>query len=134
MLLKKMSKFDLKHIDRTMFVVIGGKLYFSLPNSHISHGEWFRNEGWMKQGDRSFMEKNPRGYIGSEGVYIYQGYDARIPDLTKNGIKKLVVELKENLNIGDDHHVFLGVAGFVADKNGKLPSKIDLGKICDFWK
>lgn len=129
-----MSKFDLKYIDRTMFVVIGEKLHLSLPDLRVSHGEWFKNEGWMNECDRSFMENNPRGYIDSEGVYIYQGYDARVPDLTKKEIKKIIAELKENLNIGDDLHVFIGVDGSIADKNGKLPPKTDLGKICDFSK
>lgn len=129
-----MSKFYLKNIKRTMFVIIGEKLFLSFPNSRISHGDWFRNEGWMDDNDKFFIEKNPRGYVDAEGIYIYQGYDARVPTISKKILKKIIKDLYIKLNIDNKLHVFLGTIDMSKNKKGKLPPKNDLGSISNILK
>jgi hypothetical protein len=129
-----MSKFYLKNIRRTMFVIIDEKLFLSPPNLRISHGDWFRKEGWMGHNDKSFLEKNPRGYIDTEGLYIYQGYNARVPAISKKILKKIIRDLQVKLNINNKLHVFLGTIDIPKNKKGKLPPKNDFGSISDILK
>jgi len=129
-----MSKFYLKNIKRTMFVIIGKQLFLSPPNLHIPHGDWFKNEGWMDNNDKSFMENNPRGYIDTKGIYIYQGYDDRVPIISKKILKKIIKDLSVKLNINNNLHIFLGTIDMPNNKNGRLSPKNDLGSISNVLK
>jgi len=130
-----MSKFHLENIKRTIFVIIGEKLFLSIPNQKISHKDWFIKEKWMNSDDKSFIENHPRGYIDSEGIYIYQGYKAHSPKISKKLLEKTVKELCLKKNLNEKLHVFLGTVDSQKSKNGKKPPEHDLGPIsCVFKK
>ena len=129
-----MSSFELKNIRRTMFVVKDGKLYLSHPNNNISHKDWFINEKWMECDDKSFIEKYPRGYIDSEGVYIYQGYKAYTPQISRKLLEKIITELHLKMKLDRKLHVFLGTTDYPKNEEGKKPPQNDLGSILNIFK
>lgn len=127
-----MSSFALKNIKRRMFVIKGSRLFIASSKDNCSHGAWFKQEGWMSDVDGSFLEKNPRGYVDSEGIYLYQGHKATIPKIETELLRNVIIELKERLNLKNDLHVFLGSIIDNQKKHGKRQPQKDLGILIKF--
>lgn len=110
-----------------MFVIFGDKVIIAPQYVKCSHGEWFKKEGWSIS--RS-LEKNPRGYVDAEGIYLYQGKNAVVPKVGNERLRRYVFELFLKLGLKKDLHIFLGtVRDGKINNRGKLPPKIDLGSI-----
>lgn len=129
-----MSKFYLKKIKRIMFVIVNKELFFAPSNLRCAHDEWFRKEGWMNDENNSFMEKNPRGFIDSEGIYLYQGHKAYCPKISKILLKKILKKMQKKLNLNDDLHVYFGTIQNTQINYGKLPPQKDIGSISEIFK
>lgn len=131
-----MTNFYLKKIKRRMFVIVDDKLFLAPRAMNCTHGDWFIQEGWMDKEDSSFIEQNPRGYVDKEGIYIYQGYEASVPKISKRILEKNIKKLLKKLDLNDNLHVFFGTIK-EPDKKiwyGKLPPQKDLGSIAEILK
>ncbi|MDP3899837.1 MAG: hypothetical protein Q8Q23_02025 [bacterium] len=129
-----MSKFYLKNVKRTMFVIINDQIFLSRPNLNIPHSKWFKDKGWVRDNDRFFMENNPRGYIDDSGIHIYQGYDGRMPDISTKKLKIVIKYLYIKLKINYKLHVFLGTIATSINKEGGRSAQCDLGSIAVILK
>lgn len=117
----------MKNIKRTMFVIVDDEVIIAPQHLKCSHGEWFKKEGWTAP---RFIEENPRGYVDTEGVYLYQGKRAVVPKIGKERIRRYIFELFSKLRLKTDLHIFLGtIHNGKVNGNGKLQPKIDSGSI-----
>jgi len=124
-----MSISGLGNIKRRLFVFIDDRLVCADEDGMGTHGEWFRNQGWMEKGRDEFLEKYPRGYVDEEGVYLYQGRDARLPNISIVALSELLSRLKNQLMINDQKCVYLGGKRGKTDARGKLEPIITLGPL-----
>ena len=123
-----MGHFKLHNIKRRMFVYYNEQVKISPQELHCTHGEWFDLEGWTNN-DKDFIEKHARGYVDDEGVYIYQGRDARLPDLNEAELRKIMSTLCDKLSIAKDKHIYIGTIPGQVDAQGKLKPEKDIGKV-----
>lgn len=133
-LFNHMENFHLKNIKRRMFVIKNGILHLAPTHLNCSHKDWFRKKRWLIDDDDSCMHQLVRGYVDSEGVYFYQGYDAHSPELEISFLKNILNELQNKLKLDDKIHVFFGTIQVIPKKSGKLPPEKDLGTISEIIK
>lgn len=123
---------ELFHRSRRMFVIIEGKLLLADPNVPYSHAEWFEKERWLSQDSDSFMEDNVRGFVDTEGIYAYVGYDFRTSPLVEKLLTAYFIlqQFVVKLDAKRDTRLFTGMQK--QDGGGKFMPQKYLGTVVDF--
>ena len=101
---KEVKKF---HLERTMFAIINNKLYIASKQTIESHAEWFENLGF--EVTEKFMDKNPRGFFDSSGIYFYKGYDFSIDKISEKIFFNFLSQLVDELGIDSKLNLYGGM-------------------------
>lgn len=120
------------HVSRLMFAIHDGKLHFGPPKATYSHAKWFRDQGWVKGPNDTFIETTVRGFVDSEGVYFYVGFDFRVDDAAEKMFFPHLRELKAKLRLPDAFPLFGGMIR--TDRPGKFETRKQYGFLGDVLK
>ena len=115
------------HHSRIMFAIKDDELYIAEKGMNYSMAEWFENKGWINEKDSSLMDVIVRGFLDSEGIYFYCGYDFHTSEIVEETLKRHLNELVTKLNIDYRMHVYAGM--IKQPKHGKFPPQKFLGTI-----
>lgn len=130
--IKKTPETELFQRSRRMFVIYENQLLLADHNVPYSHAEWFEKEGWLKQDDDFFMETYVRGFIDSEGICAYVGYDFHSSPLVEKTLThySILQQFVVKLDAKRETPIFVGMQK--QEGEGKFKPQKYLGNVVDF--
>ena len=120
------------HKKRRMFVIKDNTLYFAPENVTYSHAEWFELEGWISPQEDKSLNELTRGFVDSDGVYFYKGYDFVVNQDSERTFFKHLSGIVKKLDLDTQMHVYGGMIR--QKKAGKWAPRKDYGTIASLLK
>lgn len=130
--IKKTPEAESFHRSRRMFVIYENQLLLADHNVPYSHAEWFEKEDWLKTDDDFFMENYVRGFMDSEGIFAYVGYDYRNSPWVEKLLThySILQQFVIKLDAKRETPIFAGMQK--QDGGGKFKPQKYLGNVVDF--
>lgn len=113
------------HSQRRMFLILNSEIYLSPENVTWSHAQWFEKLGFNPTD--KFINKNPRGYYDTTGLYFYKGHDFSLSEEIEKIVLENLKKLVDKTGVSIETHLFGGI--MKQSKPGKWPPEKDYGTI-----
>lgn len=98
------------HKSRIMFAIKNDILYIHKETTEMSHYEWFKELGWITDNnEESIINEVLRGYVDSEGVYFYRGFEYEASEDDVKLFIRNILCLDDRIGIDGNLPVFAGV-------------------------
>ena len=120
------------HRARRMFVIVEKQLLIADSDIPDTHAEWFEKEGWLSQENDSFMETHVRGFIDSEGIYAYIGYDYRSSRKVEKILTSYVLLQQFVVKLDAERNTSIYAGMRKQERGGKYEPRKFLGSVIDF--
>jgi hypothetical protein len=120
------------HRSRRMFVIVEKQLLIADSDIPDTHAEWFEKEGWLSQENDGFMETKVRGFIDSEGIYAYIGYDYRSSRKVEKLLTSYVLLQQFVVKLDAERHTRIYAGMQKQESGGKYQPRKYLGCVIDF--